>query len=233
MSRIAMLAAVATAGVVLAAPASASLASSQPSRQSTPLPPTSSGTFQNASSSLPGSAKEETTTARLTSPIVTLTAADVQAARDKKTSLPAWKQALKFALDKRGTPYVWGGTTRKGYDCSGLTLKAYQHAGIQLPRTAAQQYQAFSRKISWKNLKPGDLVFFHNLGHVGMISKPGYMVHSPHTGDVVKVERLSAWRRTSFVGAVRPDPKGVKAWAAMKAERKAPAPANIPAATIL
>ncbi|NUW45286.1 C40 family peptidase [Nonomuraea rhodomycinica] len=228
MSRFAMLAAVATAGIAIAAPAGVSLASTRPS---TPLSPLS-GTFQNASSSVPGSSQEDTSTARLTSPVVTLTGADVKAARVKKTPLPAWKRALKYALDKRGTPYVWGGASPAGYDCSGLMLRAYQHAGITLPRTAAQQYNAFSRKISWKNLKPGDLVFFHGLGHVGMISKPGYMVHSPHTGDVVKVERLSAWRRSSFVGAVRPDPKGVKAWAARKAAGEEPAPA-MPIASIL
>ncbi|MEV0197217.1 C40 family peptidase [Nonomuraea sp. NPDC050691] len=229
MSRFAMLAAVATAGIAVAAPAGVSLASS--TRHSAPQPPVT-GTFQNSSSSIPGSSQEETATARLTSPIVTLTGADVAAAREKKTPLPAWKKALRYALDKRGTPYVWGGASRKGYDCSGLMLRAYQHAGIQLPRTAAQQYNAFSRKISWKNLKPGDLVFFHGLGHVGMISKRGYMVHSPRTGDVVKVEKLSSWRRASFVGAVRPDRKGVKAWAARKAASQAPAPA-MPTATIL
>ncbi|MBN6053419.1 C40 family peptidase, partial [Nonomuraea sp. RK-328] len=225
VSRFAMLAAVATAGIAIAAPAGVSLASS--TRHNAPQ----SGTFQNLSSA-PGSSQEETPADRLTSPVVTLTGADVKAARDKKTPLPAWKRALKYALDKRGTPYVWGGASPKGYDCSGLMLRAYQHAGITLPRTAAQQFNAFSRKISWKNLKPGDLVFFHGLGHVGMISKPGYMVHSPRTGDVVKVERLSAWRRSSFVGAVRPDPKGVKAWAAKKAEKEEPAPA-MPTATIL
>ncbi|MER7133558.1 C40 family peptidase [Streptosporangium saharense] len=124
--------------------------------------------------------------------------------------VPAWKKAMKWAMSKRGTPYVWGGTGRGGFDCSGLMLRAYGAAGIRLPRTTTQQYSAFSRKISWKNLKPGDLVFFHNLGHVGMIIKPGYMVHAPRSGDVVKVEKLRAWRRASFAGAVRPDPKGVR-----------------------
>ncbi len=128
----------------------------------------------------------------------------------KKPPVPAWRKALRWAMSKRGTPYVWGGTGNGGFDCSGLMLRAYGAAGIHLPRTAAEQYSAFSKKIAWKNLRPGDLVFFHNLGHVGMISKPGYMVHAPHTGDVVKVEKLTAWRRASFVGAVRPDPKGVK-----------------------
>ncbi|MEO3870503.1 C40 family peptidase [Nonomuraea sp. B12E4] len=141
---------------------------------------------------------------------ITLTGPQVKHVQQKSQPKPAWKIALNFAMRKRGIPYVWGGTSDSGYDCSGLTLKAYAHAGIELPRTAAEQYNAFSRKISWNHLKPGDLVFFHGLGHVGMVSRPGYMVNAPHTGDVVKEEPLSDWRREAFVGAVRPDPKGVR-----------------------
>ncbi|MEU6711863.1 C40 family peptidase [Nonomuraea sp. NPDC046802] len=140
---------------------------------------------------------------------ITLTGPKLKRIQDKQNK-PAWKIALKFAMDKRGIPYVWGGTSDSGYDCSGLMLRAYEAAGIELPRVTNDQYAAFDRKISWKNLKPGDLVFFSNLGHVGMISKPGFMVHAPRSGDVVKEERLSSWRRDAFVGAVRPDPKGVR-----------------------
>jgi cell wall-associated NlpC family hydrolase len=135
---------------------------------------------------------------------------DSTQSQERQAPEPAWQIALKFAMRKRGTPYVWGGTGHGGFDCSGLVLRAYKRAGIDLPRTAAEQYGAFSRKISWKHLKPGDLVFFDGLGHVGMVSRPGYMVDAPHTGDVVKEEPLSDWRRSSFAGAVRPDPKGVK-----------------------
>ncbi|MFI6499166.1 C40 family peptidase [Nonomuraea typhae] len=135
-------------------------------------------------------------------------------------------------MDKRGTPYVWGGASKRGYDCSGLMLRAYESAGIELPRTAAQQYRAFDKKITWKNLKPGDLVFFSGLGHVGMISKRGFMVHSPRSGDVVKEERLSSWRRQAFVGAVRPDPKGVKRTSQLKKLGRAPSP-SLPIATLL
>ncbi|MBB6351558.1 C40 family peptidase [Nonomuraea muscovyensis] len=163
---------------------------------------------------------------------VTLTGADVKRARTRNVQLPAWKIAVRYALDKQGTPYVWGGTSTSGYDCSGLMLRAYQAAGIELPRVAASQYGAFSRKIAWKDLRPGDLVFFHGLGHVGMISRPGHMVHAPRTGDVVKEERLDAGRRSSFVGAVRPDPKGVKRWAHIRELRQAPPPA-MPVATTL
>ncbi|WP_436760104.1 C40 family peptidase [Streptosporangium sp. V21-05] len=123
---------------------------------------------------------------------------------------PAWQKAVKWALSKQGTPYVWGGTGHGGFDCSGLVLRAYGAAGIKLPRVTNDQYAAFSKKIAWKNLKPGDLVFFSGLGHVGMITKPGYMVHAPQTGDVVKEEKLDSWRRESFAGAVRPDPQGVQ-----------------------
>ncbi|MEU8385629.1 C40 family peptidase [Streptosporangium sp. NPDC048865] len=123
---------------------------------------------------------------------------------------PAWKIAVQWAMSKRGTPYVWGGTGHGGFDCSGLVLRAYGAAGIKLPRVTNDQYAAFSKKIAWKDLRAGDLVFFSGLGHVGMITKPGYMVHAPRTGDVVKEEKLDSWRRDSFAGAVRPDPQGVR-----------------------
>ncbi|MET9339548.1 C40 family peptidase [Nonomuraea sp. NPDC004354] len=158
---------------------------------------------------------------------MTLTGADIKKAQLEKAPKPAWQIALDFAMAKRGTPYVWGGTGPNGYDCSGLTMKAYKKAGIELPRVAADQYQAYDKKITWNNLKPGDLVFFSGLGHVGMISKPGYMVHAPHSGDVVKEEKLSAWRRQAFVGAVRPDPKGVKQQARLVEAKSSSAPVGL------
>ncbi|MFF0307968.1 C40 family peptidase [Streptosporangium sp. NPDC004379] len=127
-----------------------------------------------------------------------------------KAIVPAWKQAVRWAMSKRGVPYVWGGTGHGGFDCSGLMQRAYRAAGIKLPRVTYDQYAAFHKKVSWKNLKPGDLVFFSGLGHVGMISRPGYMVHAPRTGDVIREEKLSSWRRSVFAGAVRPDRSGVK-----------------------
>lgn len=163
------------------------------------------------------------------SPDATLTGPDIKKVQEQQQPTPAWKKALSYAMEKRGTPYVWGGTGESGYDCSGLMLRAYGSAGIDLPRTAAEQYSAFSKKISWDELRPGDLVFFSGLGHVGMISKTGYMVHAPQSGDVVKEEKLSQWRRDSFVGAVRPDPKGVKLWSDLAKLRRQPAPATLTA----
>ncbi|MED7930075.1 C40 family peptidase [Nonomuraea sp. LP-02] len=158
----------------------------------------------------------------------TLTGPELKKIRDRQ-SRPAWKIALNFALKKQGIPYLWGGTGPGGYDCSGLMLRAYQKAGIQLPRVTNDQYAAFDKKVSWDHLKPGDLAFFSNLGHVGMISRPGYMVHAPRTGDVIKEEKLSSWRRSAFVGAVRPDRKGVREWAK---QQKEPAP-PMPVASVL
>lgn len=162
-------------------------------------------------------------------PDVTMTGADIKKVQEARQPTPAWKEALDYAMDKRGTPYLWGGTSDSGFDCSGLMLRAYEKAGIELPRTASEQYSAYSKKISWDELRPGDLVFFSGLGHVGMISKPGYMVHAPHSGDVVKEEKLSQWRHDAFVGAVRPDPKGVKLWADLVKQRKQPPPATLTA----
>ncbi|MFI7443607.1 C40 family peptidase [Nonomuraea indica] len=211
---------VTVAGLAVASPAAAAAA------PATAAAPTTAS---------PATAAAPTTTSPAVAPDpggVTLTGADVKRVRTRNIQLPAWKIAIRYALDKQGTPYVWGGTGPSGYDCSGLMLRAYQAAGIELPRVAAAQYGAYSRKIAWKDLKPGDLVFFHGLGHVGMISRPGHMVHAPRTGDVVKEERLDAGRRSSFVGAVRPDPKGVKRWAHIRELRQAPPPAMPVASTL-
>ena len=75
-------------------------------------------------------------------------------------------------------------------------------------RWAAQQMKRTVQELVRR--EAFDLAFFSGLGHVGMITKPGYMVHAPRTGDVVKEEKLDSWRRESFVGAVRPDPQGVQ-----------------------
>ena len=66
------------------------------------------------------------------------------------------------------------------------------------------QYRGIKKKVSYKNLKPGDLMFFRGLGHVGMYIGKGKMVHSPRTGLRVHIVKLSGWRKSSFVGAVRP-----------------------------
>ncbi|MFG1614220.1 C40 family peptidase [Nonomuraea wenchangensis] len=224
------MAAGATGLAVLASPAQATTPDkeSTPAQASNPVQASKPDQASNPAQASKPDRAPKTDTLDERALTTTLTGPELKKIRDKQ-SRPAWKIALKFALKKQGIPYLWGGTGNGGYDCSGLMLRAYQKAGIQLPRVTTDQYAAFDKKVSWNNLKPGDLAFFSNLGHVGMISRPGYMVHAPRTGDVIKEEKLSSWRRSAFVGAVRPDRKGVRQWAE---RQKEPAP-PMPVASVL
>lgn len=123
-------------------------------------------------------------------------------------------RALAFALAARGTPYVWGGESPAGYDCSGLVQAAYRAAGVALPRTAQEQFDAGPHLPPGAQLQPGDLVFFGggqgDITHVGIVlSADGEMVDAPHTGVVVRVESFptvpgSAYGQDIYVGATRP-----------------------------
>ncbi|MFC4591106.1 C40 family peptidase [Sphaerisporangium corydalis] len=114
------------------------------------------------------------------------------------------RTAVSTAKKQVGDPYRWGATGPGAFDCSGLVLYAWRKAGVRLPRIAASQFRSVRKKVSWKNLKPGDLMFFRGLGHVGMYVGHGKMIHSPHSGARVRIDRLSGYRRAGFVGAVRP-----------------------------
>jgi len=89
-----------------------------------------------------------------------------------------------------GTPYLYGGTTRKGVDCSGFVQNVFKAKGIDLPRVTTDQVKK-GREVSKAQLQPGDLVFFHNNGHVGIYIGNGQYIHSPHTGDQVKISSLA------------------------------------------
>lgn len=99
--------------------------------------------------------------------------------------------ALDWAFEALGTPYVWGGASLDGFDCSGLVAWAYQQAGVTLPRDTSGQWAATTR-ISAEELQPGDLVFFGaDLFHMGMYVGNGYMLHSPREGLTVEIVSLS------------------------------------------
>lgn len=102
---------------------------------------------------------------------------------------PAGNVAMRWAMLTLGTPYRYGGTTPAGFDCSGLMLWAWNLAGVQLPRTAAEQRSA-TRSITRGELQIGDLVFSYGTGHVGMYIGNDQMVHSPRTGKSVEVVPL-------------------------------------------
>ncbi|MGI5202923.1 NlpC/P60 family protein [Spirillospora sp. CA-108201] len=116
------------------------------------------------------------------------------------------RTALNFAYAQLGKPYSYGAEGPSSYDCSGLTMKAWAAAGVGITRTTNTQYAyTNSKRVAWNNLQPGDLVFFSNLGHVGLYVGGGKMIHAPHTGDVVKISDIgSGYYKDNFYGAGRP-----------------------------
>ncbi len=109
-----------------------------------------------------------------------------------------------IAMRYLGIPYKWGGSSPStGFDCSGFIMFVYAQVGVSLPHNAAAQY-GYGSAVSRSQLQPGDLVFFNGLGHNGIYIGGGQFIHSPHTGDVVKISSLSdAWYAQTYVGARR------------------------------
>jgi cell wall-associated NlpC family hydrolase len=116
---------------------------------------------------------------------------------------PTYGGVVGVALSQLGTPYVWGGASPGGFDCSGLVMWAYGQMGVSLPHSTYAQF-SMGVPVSIDQLQPGDLVFFDGLGHVGLYIGGGQFVHAPHTGDVVKISSLSeGWYASTYVGARR------------------------------
>ena len=100
---------------------------------------------------------------------------------------PAVDGAQKFL----GVPYVWGGESPNGFDCSGLVQYVYGQLGVDLPRTAAEQARVGQPVASLADARPGDLLAFHDpVDHIGIYAGNGLMVVAPKTGDVVKVQAV-------------------------------------------
>jgi peptidoglycan DL-endopeptidase CwlO len=110
--------------------------------------------------------------------------------------------AAGVAMSQLGTPYVWGGASPGGFDCSGLVMWAYAQVGVSLPHSSYAQY-GYGVPVSRDQLQAGDLVFFDGLGHVGIYIGGGQFIHAPHTGDVVKISSISGWYASTYVGARR------------------------------
>jgi cell wall-associated NlpC family hydrolase len=110
-----------------------------------------------------------------------------------------------IAMRYLGTPYVWGGSSPSGFDCSGFVMYVFAQVGISLPHyTVAQWDYPDSVSVPRNDLQPGDLVFFAGLGHVGIYVGNGQFIHAPHTGDVVRIDSLSeGWYSSEYDGAKR------------------------------
>ncbi|WP_433290477.1 C40 family peptidase [Pseudonocardia sp. CA-142604] len=118
--------------------------------------------------------------------------------------------AIAFALDEVGKPYVWGATGPNTYDCSGLMLRAFQSAGINLPRVSRQQFYAGGH-VPVSQAQPGDLLFYASdpsdpstIHHVMLYMGNGQMVEAPYTGQSVRVQPVP-WNYSELVPlATRP-----------------------------
>ncbi|WP_330456476.1 C40 family peptidase [Streptomyces sp. NBC_00820] len=111
-------------------------------------------------------------------------------------------KALQVAASKKGSPYRYGATGPRRFDCSGLTLYSFKRVGKSLPRTAAQQYNK-THHVSAGRRKAGDLVFFHSgssVYHVGIYAGKGRIWHAPKTGTVVRLEKI--WTKSVWYGRV-------------------------------
>jgi cell wall-associated NlpC family hydrolase len=118
---------------------------------------------------------------------------------------PTGAAVVDAARGYLGVPYLWAGMTRSGLDCSGLTYLVFRRMGIILPRDAADQSR-LGRRVTRRQLRPGDLVFFGpgargTIHHVGVYAGNGLVLHAPRAGTRVTLTKLTAW--TDYWGARR------------------------------
>ncbi|MFF2534109.1 C40 family peptidase [Streptomyces cyaneofuscatus] len=113
--------------------------------------------------------------------------------------------AITYAIEQIGKPYVWGAEGPSSFDCSGLTSQAWASAGRPIPRTSQEQWKQLP-KVPVSSLRPGDLViYFPKATHVALYIGDGLVVQAPRPGTKVKVSPVAS---NPLLGAVRPDPAG-------------------------
>jgi hypothetical protein len=118
--------------------------------------------------------------------------------------------AIDLAQQHLGVPYVWGGESPSGFDCSGLIQYVYRQLGVSLPRVASDQARVGQPVASLADAVPGDLVAFNDpVDHIGIYAGDGLMVVAPKAGDVVKVQAIykepTAIRRVLPANAAPPN----------------------------
>lgn len=128
-----------------------------------------------------------------------------------RPAIPADERGLRAGLVDTargylGVPYLFGGTTEKGFDCSGLTGAVYQLNGLRLPRSSQAQFDA-GRAVDLDEARPGDLLFFATGGggrvsHVGVYLGQGAFIHAPRSGQSIRQDELGdRYYRQAFLGA--------------------------------
>jgi cell wall-associated NlpC family hydrolase len=128
----------------------------------------------------------------------------LEGAEEEEPAKPRGRpKVASIALQYLGIPYRWAGASPSGFDCSGFVMYVYGRVGVSLPHNGAQLW-GIGRFVPRHRLALGDVVFFNGLGHVGIYIGRGRFVHSPHSGDVVKISRLSeSWYSSTYYGARR------------------------------
>jgi cell wall-associated NlpC family hydrolase len=120
-----------------------------------------------------------------------------------ETPDPVRSRIVFTALQMVGVPYRYGGATPDGFDCSGLVQWSYRNAGVPVPRTSREQFQA-AAPVPLASASPGDLVFFRSrdYSHVGIYVGENRFVHAPNTGRSVEITSLDdPWYQKNFVRA--------------------------------
>ncbi|MDX6441593.1 MAG: peptidoglycan DL-endopeptidase CwlO [Gaiellaceae bacterium] len=126
-----------------------------------------------------------------------------KATRTTQSHLAFGMRVVDYAKRFRGVRYVYGGSSpRSGFDCSGFVRYVYAHFGVSLAHSSYAQF-GIGRRVGRASLRPGDLVFFDGLGHVGIYIGNGRFIHAPHTGTRVRIQTLGGWYSSRFDGARR------------------------------
>jgi peptidoglycan DL-endopeptidase CwlO len=115
------------------------------------------------------------------------------------------EKAVAFAYAQLGCPYVFGGTgpCTDGFDCSGLTMEAWAHAGVSIERTSYEQWDSLPH-VSLTSVEPGDILVFYGAGHVAIYVGGGKFIQAPQAGEDVELVTYQGASTPGIDGAVRP-----------------------------
>jgi cell wall-associated NlpC family hydrolase len=117
-------------------------------------------------------------------------------------------KAVAIARKQIGKSYRYGGHGPRNFDCSGLVQYSYAKAGVRLPRTANAQHRRIKRHVRFQNLAVGDLLYFYDDSHTGIVSRikghKVYMIHAAHTGTRIRQVLINSYYRQHLNGAARP-----------------------------
>ena len=147
----------------------------------TPEPTRSSGSSSGSSSS---------SSSRSTSSSGSSSSSQSAPAASSSSGSSMGSQIVAYAKNFIGVPYVWGGSSPSGFDCSGFVQYVYRHFGVSLPRTTYSQI-CVGRSVSRSDLAPGDLVFFRSAGHVGIYVGGETYIHAPQTGRTISIDSMA------------------------------------------